>query len=45
MSPSLAVAAHEPFSRVSASPGVLPPRCSLGFTDPSSGSLLSMELS
>ena len=30
--PSCAVPAHSPFSAASASPGVVPPRCSLGFS-------------
>jgi len=35
--------AHRPFSRASASSGVLPPRCSLGFTGPCSWSLLDSD--
>ena len=40
--PSSAVSAHSPFSRASALPGVVPPRCSLGFCGPCSWSLPAM---
>jgi len=43
--PSLAVSAHCPFSRASVSSGVVPPRCSVGFTLSCSSSLPAIKSS